>query len=132
MPESNYGATITFGGNPIGKCQVTGWPSIATEKVDATHHGSGGYAEFIPNGLITLGEFSISLILEDGVLDSIHDFMAAQTIDEVVIVDGIDTFTFDGFFLSAEKGEADATAPDVNKADVVIAATGAITITTTS
>jgi hypothetical protein len=125
---SNYGSTITKGGTTVGKCMVTDYPEIATGKANATHHGSGGWAESIPTGLITVGDVTISLILEEGTLPGILADIVAKSIEPIVITNGVDTMTFDGYYISAKPEAADATAPDVYKASVVIGTTGDIVL----
>jgi hypothetical protein len=128
MAESNYGATMTKGGTSVGKVAVQDFPEIGTSKAPATHHGSGGVAESIPNGLISLGDVSLSIIREAGTLSAIHADIAAKSIEEIVINDGFDTMTFDGYYLSAKPEPADADSPDTSKLAVVVACTGAIVI----
>lgn len=129
MAESDYGSTITKGGVTVGKCKVADFPEIATGKLSSTHHGSGGFAESVPNKLITLGDITISLILEAGTLAGILADIEAQSIEEIVISNGIDDMTFDGFYLSTKPEPADADSPKLITASVVIACTGPIVIT---
>ncbi|HLE52699.1 MAG TPA: hypothetical protein VI755_11590 [Anaerolineales bacterium] len=126
---TNYGSTLTKGGVAVGACMVIDFPEIATGKANTTNHGSGGYAESIPNGLITLGDITLSVIVVDGVLATIRNEMASKTISSVVISDGVESMTFDGYYLSAKKEAADANSPDVSKLTVVIAPTGSLIIT---
>lgn len=132
MAESDYGSTITFGGASVGKCTVTDFPEIATDKINTTNHSSGGWSEGIPSGLLTTGDITLTVLLEAGVLDGITADMLAKTIDEVVIANEVDTMTFDGFFLSIKTEAADAQSPDAVRASVVITPTGAISINPTS
>ena len=128
-PVTNYGSTITFAGVTIGKGQVHDYPEVLTAKVDVTNHGSGGVAEFIPSGLVTLGEITLSILLESGIFSAIKTYITNKTTGTVVISGGgVDTMTFTGFFLSIKRETADATSPDADKATVVIAATGGLTL----
>jgi hypothetical protein len=127
MATSNYGATLTKGGSTVGACMVIDFPEISVGKAVTTNHGSGGYAESIPNGLISLGDITLSVILVDAVLTGIQTEMEAKTVSEVVITNGIGEMSFDGYYLSVKPEAADANAPDALKATVVIACTGAIT-----
>ena len=132
MAESNYGATMTKGGTSVGKVMVQDFPEISTGKAPATHHGSGGVAEHIPNGLITLGDMSLSIIREAGTLAAINTDIETKSIEEIVINDGFDTMTFNGYYLSAKPEPADAESPDTSKLAVVVACTGAIEIAAAS
>lgn len=132
MAESDYGSTITFGGVAVGKCQVIDFPELATAKINATHHGSGGWSEAIPSGLIEVGDITLMILMENGKLDTYVDHMLAKDVDTVVIANEVDTMTGEGFFLSVKEEPADATAPNAIRASVVITYTGALTINTTS
>lgn len=124
---SNYGATLTHGGVAIGACMVIDFPEIITDKAETTNHAGGGVREYIPSGLIGLGDITISVILVAGVLSAIYTKMQNKIIASTVINDGIETKTFSGFFLSIKEEAADATGPDASKATVVITCTGGIT-----
>lgn len=125
---TNYGSTLTHGGVTIGVCMVVDFPEISTGKAVTTNHAGGGVAESIPNGLITLGDITLSVILAAGVLGAINTKIVNKTVATTVISNGVDTMTFLGYFLSVKAEAADATGPDANKATVVIASTGGITL----
>lgn len=125
--NSNYGGTLTFNGAAVGACMVLDYPEIATGKAVTTNHAGGGVAESIPNGLVSLGDFTISVILTAGLLAGIKTSIVNKTVASVVLTDAVETMTFSGYYLSAKKEAADATSPDTIKATVVIAATGGIT-----
>jgi hypothetical protein len=126
---TNYGSTLTKGSEEIGACIVIDFPEISTGKAVTTNHGSGGYAESIPNGLITLGDITLSVIMAANVLDGILTEMEAKTVSEVAITNGVDSLSFDGYYLSVKPEAADANSPDTVKATVVIACTGALSVT---
>ena len=128
MAVSNYGLTLTKGGQPVGKCKVINNPEVSTEKISSTHHGSGGWAESIPSGLITVGDIELEVICEATTFYDVVAEMEAQTISSVVITDAVDTFTCNGYYLSAKKSGADADNPDLVKATVKIAFTGEPTL----
>lgn len=126
--KSNYGATLTKGGATVGKCMITDFPELATGKAPTTNHAGGGVAESIPNGLVSLGDITISLLLEAGTMANIKSDIDAKSVEECIITDGFDTWTFDGYYLSAKPEAADAENPDAHKATVVIACTGSLSI----
>ena len=132
MADNNYGGSLTFGGVSIGKSFVLSFPKIETEKKDATHHGSGGWRTSIPSGLITNGDITLSVMVEAGLVAGIKAAIKAKTIDDVVIVSNLNTYTYtEGFYLSIEEEGADAQNPDVMKCTIVMALNGEPTITTT-
>ena len=129
---TNYGATLTKGGQPVGKCMIIDFPEISTGKAVTTNHGSGGVAESIPNGLVSLGDITLSVILEAGTLSGINSDIDSASVESIVITNGAEDMTFNGYYLSAKPEPADAENPDTHKATVVIACTGAISIDTVS
>jgi hypothetical protein len=127
MATTNYGATLTKGGQSVGACMIIDFPEISVGKAVTTNHGSNGYAESIPNGVISLGDITLSVILADGVLTGIQTEMEAGTVSTVVITNAVgEEMSFSGYYLSCKPEAADATKPDVSKATVVIACTGPI------
>ncbi len=125
---TNYGSLFTFNSVSIGKCRVTGFPEIATDKAPTTNHSSGGFAESIPTGLITIGDMKLSLLNEAGVLSALRTLLVNKTVATAVVTNGIDTITGQGYILSVQPKDADAEAPKANELDVVVAATGTWTV----
>jgi hypothetical protein len=132
MADTNYGSTLTKGGTTVGKCMIIDFPEISTGKAVTTNHAGGGVAESIPNGLISLGDITLSVILEAGTLAGINTDIENKSVESIVITDNIDDMTFQGYYLSVKPEPADAENPDTHKATVVIACTGAVTIDTVS
>lgn len=127
--SSNYGSTFTKGGQVIGLCQVIEWPEISTDPIEQTNHSSAGVREFIPSGLIGLGEVTLSVILQSGKLVSMVNEMGAKTISACVIANALYTGTFQGFYTSIKTESADAQSPDVVKATVVLQPASGISLT---
>ena len=125
---SNYGSTFTKGGSSIGACIVIDFPEITMGKVESTNHAGGGVREYIPDGLLGLGDITLSVIVASGVLSSIETELVAKTVSSCVITDSINTITFSGFYTSVKPEAADAQTPDVSKLTVVLSATGSIAI----
>lgn len=126
---TNYGSTLTFNGATIGKCVVEGFPEISTGKIDITNHASGGKAESIPNGVVSLGDMTVTVFEESGTLAALNTYINNKTVGTVAIANNSSTMSGSGFFLSVAPGEADAQDPDANKLEVAIACTGAWTVT---
>ena len=123
---TNYGSTLTFNGAVIGDCMVIDFPEISTGKVEITNHAGGGVSEYIPSGVVTLGEITLSVLAKAGVKSILTTALSNKTIATCIVANAVDTFTFSGFILSVKPESADATGPDANKFTVVIAATGAL------
>lgn len=124
---SNYASTLTFNGATIGACMVIDFPELTTGKIEITNHAGGGVAEFIPSGVLTAGDITLSLIDASGVFSALKTYMTNKTIATTVLTDGIKTLTFSAFFTSVKPEAADATSPDAVKLTVVLSPTGAIT-----
>lgn len=125
---TNYGSTFTFSGSSIGACLVVDHPEIKEGALKSTNHAGGGVREYLPDGLIGLGEFTLSIIVASGVLSTIKTAMAAKTIAACVITNpASETVTCSGFYTSIKEEAADAQSPDIIKATVTIQPTGAIT-----
>lgn len=127
--KSNYASTLTKGGTALGKYLVLDFPEIKTNKVESTNHAGGGVREYIPDGLYGLEDITISLIVASGVMSTLLAEVTNKTVSSIVMTSPNDTMTFDGFITSIKAEGADATAPDVNKATVVLSPTGAIAFT---
>jgi len=127
VATSNYGSTWTFNGAVVGPCVVQDFPEISTGKIETTNHAGGGVSEFIPSGVVTLGEITMSVIAQAGILTTLKAALANKTIAPNIIGNAVETFTFNGFIMSVKPESADATSPDANKYTVVVAATGALT-----
>jgi hypothetical protein len=129
--ETNYGSTLKFNSVDIPQCQVLDWPEISTGKASITNHNSGGFSESLPNGLITIGDQTLSIICDGAIYGTLFGYMEDKLVAAAVLVDGQDTFTGTAFIASIKKEAADAQNPNAIKATVVIAWTGSIAITDT-
>lgn len=127
MTATNYGETITKGGQPLGSCRVIKRPKITVGKRSTTNHGSGGWAGSAPNGLKTVDDVSVEVLLEAGVLSTLIADIGGPT-EEIVITGAFESLTFDGWIVSVDPKDADADSPDTDKATVVIAVTGEVTV----
>lgn len=125
---TNYGSTFTFNGSSIGKCIVVGFPELATDAANTTNHSSGGFAESIPNGVITVGDMTLSVLDETGVVSALRTLVVNKTVATAVVGNGIDTLTGSGWIKSVKVEDADAQGPDANKLTVVVACTGVWTV----
>lgn len=123
---SNYGSTFTKGGSSIGPCIVVDFPEISTEKKEMTNHASGGVREYIPSGLVGVGDITLSVLAQGNNIASMYSEMAAETVSECIVANPSDTMTFQGFYTSIKEEAADAQNPDLVKLTVVIACAGFI------
>lgn len=125
---SNYGMTYTFNGSSIGSCKIIEYPEVSTGVIEITNHAGGGVAEFIPSGVLTLGQLTLSVILSSSsnvtTLDTAID---NKTVANSVIGNGVNTATFSSFVQSVKIEPGDATGPEENRMTVVIQPTGTIT-----
>ena len=124
---TNYGSLFTFNGVSIGKCIVTGFPEVVQGEAETTNHSGGGYAESIPDGLVRVGDLTLSILNESGVYTAIRTLQTNKTVAIAVVTNGIDTITGSGWIRSVKPEDADATDPDANKITCVVACTGSWT-----
>jgi hypothetical protein len=124
---TNYGSTFTFNGVSIGKCIIVGFPEVVMGDAETTNHSSGGYAESIPDGLVRVGDLTLSVLDEAGVYTALRLLQTNKTVATAVVGNGIDTLTGSGWIRSVKAEDADATDPDANKLTVVVACTGSWT-----
>ena len=128
MATSDYGATYTFNGSAIGAVKTISYPEVSTEAIETTSHGSAGVREFIPSGLLQVGEFNLEIYAVAAGMAVLDTAIDNKTIANSVIANGVDTLTFSSFILSYQVLEADATSPDADRIAVVVRPTGAITL----
>jgi len=107
---------------------VLDYPELSMGERDITNHGSGGASERMPNGLLSSGDFTLSLLATPGVAKTILASMNAKTVATAVLTNPIDTMTFAGWYKSVKEESADATSPDSVKMTVVFTPTGQIVI----
>lgn len=125
---TDYGATYTFNGSSIGPCKVIAFPEVTTEAVETTNHAGGGVREFIPSGLLQVGEFQLEILAAAGLLGTLDTAMDNKTVANSVLANGVDTMTFSSFILGYQVLEADATSPDADRIQVTVKPTGGITL----
>lgn len=126
MADSNYGVTLTRAGSALGQVIVVDYPEVKTNKINVTNHASSGVVEYIYDGLVGLEDISLSLIAASGVLNTLKADMNNKVVNEYVISDEVDSWTFDALVTSIKRESADAQSPDVAKYTVVLSPTGAL------
>jgi hypothetical protein len=136
MPETNYGLLFQKEDTPgsgtytlVGSVIDCGLPGISTGAIDSTSHSSGGFAQKIPDGLISLSSFKIVLDLAAVALAAIYAEIAAKTIANYRIVFAntlLKMWSFDGFPLVIEAPSADAKKPGELQISVTYQPTGEI------
>lgn len=124
---TNYGSLFTFNSVSIGKCIITGFPEVVMGEAETTNHSGNGYAESIPDGLVRVGDLTLSILNESGVYTALRLLQTNKTVATAVVTNGIDTITGSGWVRSVKPEDADSTDPDANKITVVVACTGSWT-----
>ncbi len=127
--ETNYGSTLTKGGQPVGRCMVVDYPEITISNLDGTSHQSSGLEERFPGGLRRMSEFTFEVLIASGVLETVDTELAAGTTSAVVLTVGQAVqFSFQGFYTGYKPEPSDVGSEDVAKASITIQPTGGITI----
>jgi len=126
---TNFGGAFHFpSGTVISPCQVLDYPLISMGEREITNHANGGVQERVPNGLLALGDFTLSVLNTPGVLSTLETACANKTVNTCYLTDPIGGMLFSGWIKSIKKEAADATKPDSSKLTVVVTPTGGITI----
>jgi hypothetical protein len=125
---SNYGSSFVFNGVTY-KCYVVDFPEISGGKINTTNHSSGGRAEAIPSGVVTLGDFTLAVKEEASTQSTLNTAIVNKTIATATIANGVSTMSGSAFIVSAKAEPADAQSPDDTKLSVVVATTGTWTVT---
>jgi hypothetical protein len=129
MGDTNYGSLLTWNGSQVGKCMIVDFPEVSVSNIDGTNHQSGGIEERFPGGLRRVGEFTVELVVESGVMETISTNLVNKTVGAVVLTAGdVVSYTFSGFMTSYKPDSADVGSEDIVKASVTIQPTGGITI----
>lgn len=128
MAASNFGILLKKASTVVGQVVNLGLPEISTEMIEITNHSSAGVREFLPSGVIEVGEFTADILLTQAQLAIIKgdidnktsatynfDFTAGQALTDLSVT---------AFPTKIETGDADAQSPDVLKAKVTFRPTG--------
>lgn len=127
---SNYGSLFYWpSGTVVYAAQIIGFPEIAMGERNVTNQSSGGFEERRPNGLVSAGDFTLSLQNVVG-NSALHADRDAGT-ERVAFIKGkVHTYMFTAWVKSIKEEDADATKPDSSKLVVVLTPVGQITIGT--
>jgi hypothetical protein len=125
---SQYGSEFHFPtGTVIYAAQVLGVPEISEGERNITNHGNGGFEERAPNGLLSAGDFTLSILATPGHL-ALHTAQAAKTENVCFIKGKVFTYLFTGWIKSIKEEDADATSPDSSMLTVVVTPRGQVTV----
>lgn len=133
--DTNYGIDLQQETAPasgeyytIGEIVNLDVPALITGEVEKTHHASGGYRQFIPDGLINLDEFTVTLNCTQAVIDNKYQDMRSKIIRQYRIVFppalSIQSWTFGAFPTKIDIQEADAKTPDVTQVELTLRPSG--------
>lgn len=130
---TNQGSQFHYpSGTVIYGCEVLAYPEISVEERSTTNLGSGGFAERRNAGLISAGDFSLSILSTPNALKSLDTDMK-QKVERVCFLEGqIDGYLFTGWIKRIQKESADSTSPDTEKVTVTVTPVGEITIVNTA
>jgi hypothetical protein len=135
MVDTNYGILLQKEDTPfagtfttIGEIVNLDPPSIVTGAIEKTHHGSGGYRQWIPDGLIGLEQFTVTLNLTADILDAMYEDMKDKLVAlyKIVYPDGlsVEDWSFGAFPVSIDVLSSDAKSPDVAQVDITFQPSG--------
>jgi hypothetical protein len=128
--SSSYGSEFHFpSGTVVYACQVVGFPEVAMGERNITNHGNGGVEERAPNGLKSVGDFTLSIITTAG-HSALFTDQSAKTERTCFLKGKVFSYTFVGWIKSVKEEDADSTNPDSSKLTVVVTPRGDMTVAT--
>jgi hypothetical protein len=128
---SNYGGSFGFPSGTAYPCLVIDYPELKMAAVDITNHAGGGVTEYIPSGLLDVGEFTLSILGQHGTYGTLKAAQVAKTVNVCSLTNPLDSMVFSGMLTSIKEEPADAKSPDAVKLTVTVRPTGNITIANT-
>ncbi len=125
--STNYGSLFSFpSGTNIVPAQVIGFPELAMGERNTTNHGSGGFEERRPNGLVAAGDFTLQVLSTAGALETLYTDMKAKTERTAHLKNPVNQYVFVGWIKNIKEEDADATSPDSVKAVVTVTPAGEV------
>ena len=128
---SNYGGSFGFPSGTAYPAMVLDYPELKMDAVTITNHAGGGVTEYVPSGLLDVGEFSMEILGQHGTFNTFKTAQVNKTVNVCCLTNPIDSMVFSGFITSAKEGSADASSPDAVKIALTVRPTGNITIANT-
>lgn len=123
--SSNYGSLFAFpSGTSLYAVQVIGFPEIAMGERNFTNHGSAGFEQRGPNGLVAVGDFTLQMISTPSALLTLKTDMTAGTLRSGHLKNPVYQYTFDCWIKSIKEEDADSTSPDTTMATIVVTPVG--------
>jgi hypothetical protein len=129
MSFTNYGISIKKGAVAIADVVTVAFPELSMEEIDVTSHSSGGYKEYIPNGVIDPGEVAVTCNYSYTAFASFVTDMEAGTTSTYTLVfsgDNNGEFTFDAWVKGLSMEDMDATDPAAAQFTVTLRPTGEV------
>lgn len=126
MSESNYGSTFSFAASPVLQAQVIGFPELSMGERDTTNHGSGGWQERRPNGLMSAGDFTIKVLSDVQTIADLFVAQKAKTEGQCYLANPVHSYSFAGWIKSIKEDDADAANPDSVTATITVTPIGEI------
>lgn len=129
--STNFGVTLKKGAVSVADLTNIDFPKVSTGAIESTNHSSGGYREYIPDGLIEVETFSVTAIGTKAVYTAIKaDIDAGTTATyklDFTVASGITDWSFSCFPVSIEITTADAQSPDIVEFNVEMRPTSTLT-----
>lgn len=77
---STYGSQFSFpSGTVIYACEVIDVPELTMNERSTTNHGSGGFDERRPNGLVSMGDFTVGILSTPNAINTLKTDAEAGT-----------------------------------------------------
>lgn len=134
MSQTNYGVILgkqdsTLAYPTIGEVVSVDPPEMMVEAVESTHHGSGGVRTFVSSKLAEIGEFKATVNYVKANIATLYTDMRAGTSSRFQLsYDSLNAEQFGALVTKIKPLTADATKPEVLKAEITFRPTDSFSI----
>lgn len=115
----NRGVTMTKGGTSVGNIVDIDPPTIETTSIPVTLQSDTKKGR-IPSTLLDWKEFTLTIMDEGTAYADVIADIVAGSVELCVLTTPANTYTFSGWFLSADANESQGEEDDVSKFEVTV------------
>jgi hypothetical protein len=123
MANTNYGTVLKKATTVVGDIVKMTSPKITSGSVETTHATSGGRKTFIPDGLVTIEPFKVTIYTDVATLALLEADMLASTVATYTVDytsgSGLTDRTFSAFVQEIKSSKADAQNPNAQTVEVM-------------
>ena len=133
MAQTNYGVILglqdSAGYTSIGEVVSVDPPEMSVPAVESTHHATGGHRTFVSSKLAEIGEFKATVNYVKANIATLYSTMRAGTIGRYQLAfDSLNAELFGALVTNIKPMTADATKPEVLKAEITFRSTDSFSL----